>query len=128
YRTVDLSSEDIRYCHAAYREGNIKEFSKELARMTPFSPDLAPEEILSRLAKIHGELIIIHPFRDGNGRLTRLLCDLLLMQADYRPMRTSEFYNEAFVAKYHEAIQEMWRTADHSKLVRLFEPLVSKQP
>ena len=125
WRTVDLSSEEIRYCHAAYIPTNIQVFSDDLlSKVTPFTPDLPKSVILERLAKIHGELIVIHPFRDGNGRTTRLLCDLLLMQAGYRPMRIVSFYNEDFLKRYHRAIQLVWHSKDYSALIKLFEPLI----
>lgn len=38
------------------------------------------------LATVHGELLLIHPFRDGNGRVSRWLNDLLLIQRGYPPM------------------------------------------
>lgn len=31
-----------------------------------------------RLAYYLGEINMIHPFREGNGRISRLLCDILL--------------------------------------------------
>lgn len=33
------------------------------------------------LAEVHAELILVHPFRDGNGRLARLLMLLMALQA-----------------------------------------------
>jgi cell filamentation protein len=33
------------------------------------------------LAVVHGELILIHPFREGNGRCARLLAMLMGLQA-----------------------------------------------
>lgn len=44
------------------------------------------------LAETHAELMLIHPFRDGNGRLGRLLATLMALQAglpvlDFRPMQ-----------------------------------------
>ena len=33
------------------------------------------------LAECHVEFILIHPFREGNGRLSRLLLDVLAAQA-----------------------------------------------
>jgi cell filamentation protein len=35
---------------------------------------------------VHLELILIHPFREGNGRTARLLADLMAMQANRPPL------------------------------------------
>jgi hypothetical protein len=35
-------------------------------------------------ARLHLELLLIHPFSDGNGRAVRLVCSLLLARAGYR--------------------------------------------
>ncbi len=37
-------------------------------------------------AFIHHELVKIHPFVDGNGRVARLLCNLILMKHGYPPI------------------------------------------
>ena len=51
-----------------------------LRRYTPCRP--APlDDVARRLAKTHAELLLIHPFRDGNGRLARWLAQLMAMQA-----------------------------------------------
>merc|ERR1739848_216379 len=36
-------------------------------------------------AEAHYRLVKIHPFQDGNGRLSRLLMNLILMRAGYPP-------------------------------------------
>jgi cell filamentation protein len=126
YRNIDISSEKMRYCHAVYIPQNMKTFSNELYQLTPFKPELPRQEILQRLAKIHGDLIIIHPFRDGNGRTTRLLCDLLLMQAEYKALDTTIFYDKSFIKKYHQAIQNLWHTKNTSLLVQIFNSLLLK--
>jgi cell filamentation protein len=45
------------------------------------------------LAEVHAELILVHPFRDGNGRLARILALLMALQAgpplDFSPMTRS---------------------------------------
>lgn len=124
YRTVDISSVDIRWCHARFIHTEMKRFSNMLSSLTPFSANLTRKEILDRLAKIHGELIVIHPFRDGNGRVTRLLCDLLLMQAGYEPVQKDIFYEPKSREKYHAAIQEVWKEAKYTKLVKVLETLI----
>jgi len=42
------------------------------------------------LAIVHTELVLIHPFRDGNGRVARLLATLMALQAELPPLDFSE--------------------------------------
>ncbi len=36
---------------------------------------------MQALAETHVELVLLHPFRDGNGRLARVLSSLMALQA-----------------------------------------------
>ena len=50
------------------------------------------EEVISALAETHVELMLIHPFREGNGRVGRILATLMALQAglpllDFSPIR-----------------------------------------
>ena len=38
---------------------------------------------IKKTAFIHHELVLIHPFRDGNGRVSRLITNLYLMKQGY---------------------------------------------
>ncbi len=40
------------------------------------------DRIIQALAEAHVELILIHPFREGNGRISRTLATLMALQAD----------------------------------------------
>jgi len=42
------------------------------------------------LAEVHVELILIHPFREGNGRIARLLSMLMGLQAGLPPLDFTE--------------------------------------
>lgn len=125
YRTVDISSADIRWCHAEHIPACMTDYGRRLAALTPFSPDMPREQVLSRLAELHGELVIIHPFRDGNGRTTRLLGDLLLMQAEHAPIRMGVFDDTAVRQEYHAAIREVWMKAQYDRLISLLDRLVA---
>lgn len=35
------------------------------------------------MAEVHAELLLIHPFREGNGRLARWIADLMAIQAGF---------------------------------------------
>lgn len=37
--------------------------------------------VVRALAETHVELVLIHPFRDGNGRVARILSTLMALQA-----------------------------------------------
>ena len=117
YRLIDIFSVDIRWCHAQYIPKEMHRIDQWLSENTPFQPDWTREKIAKKIAEIHGELVVIHPFRDGNGRTTRLLCDLLLMQS-HRPTMYSEFFYKNR-EPYFEAIQQVWREALYEKLTTL---------
>ena len=53
-----------------------------LRQHTPCKP-AALDEIAMSIAIVHAELLLIHPFRDGNGRLARWLADIIAAQAGY---------------------------------------------
>jgi len=36
--------------------------------------------------KTHIEFFLVHPFREGNGRLSRLLADVMAVQAGFQPL------------------------------------------
>ena len=44
------------------------------------------EEVVHALAVVHTELILIHPFREGNGRLARMLLVIMGLQAGFPPL------------------------------------------
>jgi len=46
------------------------------------------------LAIVHVELLLIHPFREGNGRLSRLLAMLMALQAGLPPLDFGEFVGD----------------------------------
>ena len=86
----------------------------EEAAFVPPDPLLMPEylekweryaaqddgDILTQLAIIHAQFEIIHPFKDGNGRMGRILIPLFLYQrkALHRPM----FYLSEFLERHRD--------------------------
>ena len=41
------------------------------------------DRVIQALAEVHVELVLIHPFRDGNGRVARILATLMALQAGF---------------------------------------------
>lgn len=71
----------------------------------------------------HAELILIHPYREGNGRLARLLAALMAMQAglpalDFRPMLGRG--RDAYIGGIHAALGR-----DYRPLAGVFERVIA---
>jgi cell filamentation protein len=81
YRTVELTKGDFQWPPAFRVPENMDTFEKGvLARRTPCRPG-PPAQIGPCMAEVHAELLLIHPFREGNGRLARWVSDLMAFQA-----------------------------------------------
>lgn len=81
YRRVNLTKDYFTFAAAAQIPKLMAAFEKgPLRRFTPCRP--APTEDLAKaFAVVHVELVLIHPFREGNGRVARLLAVLMGLQA-----------------------------------------------
>jgi cell filamentation protein len=81
YRQVNVSKDDLPFAMARHIPKLMQDLEKgPLKKYTPclFKTD---EEIITALAVVHTELMLIHPFREGNGRVGRLLAVLMAFQA-----------------------------------------------
>jgi cell filamentation protein len=84
YRTLELSKGGFQWPPAHMVAPNMERFEAGLLREhTPCRP-AALSEVAERIAEVHAELLLIHPFREGNGRLARWLADLMALQAGCR--------------------------------------------
>lgn len=54
--------------------------NNELKKYTPCNFSEL-DKIIEALATVHTEIVLIHPFRDGNGRIARLISQLMALQA-----------------------------------------------
>lgn len=86
YRTVNMEKDGFLFARADFIPSLMTKFESEyLAKYTPCHyTDL--DELALALGIIHVEFIVIHPFREGNGRTARLLADLMVMQAKRPPL------------------------------------------
>jgi len=82
-RRIDISKGDTRFCSASRIEPEATKIFKAFAEQN-FFVGLAKQELITRLAELYGELNIIHPFRDGNGRAQRILFEHIAWNCNYR--------------------------------------------
>ena len=82
YRQVNISKGGFPFAAAAHIPELMKEFEAvTLQRFTPCY-NYSEVEIIEALAVVHTELVLIHPFREGNGRMARLLSIVMGWQAN----------------------------------------------
>ncbi len=80
-RQVNLEKDGFPFAPAARLPGLLKQLDKQwLTKLTPCM-GMTQEDATHAIAQTHVELILIHPFREGNGRLARLLADAMAYQA-----------------------------------------------
>lgn len=102
-RGVNLSKGDFHFAAAAQIDRLLGKFEEEyLGRYTPCH-DLAEDALADAIAVTHVEFILVHPFREGNGRLSRLLADVMAVQAGKDPMDYSGWESDR--GGYFAAIQ-----------------------
>jgi cell filamentation protein len=81
-----------------------------LQELTPCN-GVGVDEFAVQIAPVHAELLLIHPYREGNGRTARLLATLLAYQAgmpgidfSFIKSRGKEF--EKYVHAIHAALND----------------------
>ena len=70
-------------------------------------------------ALLHGELVKIHPFVDGNGRTSRLLMNLDLMNHGYNPV----IIKKEDRLEYYAALDKAHTTGDYTDFIKLITKL-----
>ena len=86
YRHVNLAKSGFMFAAANRVPHLMRDFSAgPLREYTPCNFSSVEMQVRA-LAVVHAELVLIHPFRDGNGRCARLLSTLMGVQAGLPPL------------------------------------------
>jgi len=79
------------------------------------------EELIADIAVVHGELLFIHPFREGNGRTARLLANLMVRKESYGSLRFEKVGKLEF-EEYVAAVQNCG-TKDYTKMINFIRSI-----
>lgn len=103
FRSVNMGKGDFQFAAAHLVPKLMTEFDEKY--LTVYTPcnRMNEEELLKALATVHVEFVLIHPFREGNGRLSRLLANVMGLQAG-QPLLDFTYLDE-HKADYFSAIQ-----------------------
>lgn len=81
-RTIDISKGNTRFCSASRIEPEANKLFRSLSGNNWLEgSDRA--SLVTAAAEYYGDLNVIHPFREGNGRAQRLLFEHLIINAGY---------------------------------------------
>ena len=77
FRTENIAKDYFQFAEWEYIESELTRLLSEL-KSENFLANLTKEKFTERLAYYWAELNVLHPFREGNGRATRIWLDLIL--------------------------------------------------
>ena len=86
YRQVNVSKDGFHFAAALHIPQLMSDFEKGALRNHTPCIFKSRERVIRALAEVHVELVLIHPFREGNGRVARLLTILMALQAGLPPL------------------------------------------
>lgn len=96
YRTVNMSKGGFLFPTARFISENMLNFEKQVLDKLP---DFYIEKalLIRDVSMVHGELLFIHPFREGNGRTARILANLMVRKQGYDGLKFDKIQFEEYV-------------------------------
>ncbi|WP_422528290.1 Fic/DOC family protein [Serratia fonticola] len=120
FRSIDLSKGHTRFCIATRIKPEAEKIFSVMAQSGWFESYDRPE-LICAVAEYFGELNMIHPFREGNGRAQRLLFEHLIVNAGFAiswwPVKEAEWIRANVAAVI----------CDYGPLESVFEKCIGKR-
>jgi cell filamentation protein len=86
FRDVNISKGGFPFAAARFLGDNMQHFEIEILNKLP-KIYTEKQELIADIARVHTELLLIHPFREGNGRTARILANLMSRKAGYDSLK-----------------------------------------
>jgi cell filamentation protein len=117
YRQVNIGKGGFMFAAAPLIPRLMDEFERKV--LGPWTPCQGMDELrlVAALARTHAELVIIHPFREGNGRCARLVALLMALQAGMPPLDFHPLQGRgraAYIAAIHAAFSGNYRPMEEA--------------
>ena len=124
YRKINITKDDFTFAMAAQIHKLMEQFERnQLTQYTPCEFKNR-KEVVKALAEVHTELLLIHPFREGNGRVARLLSLLMALQAELPILDFSligEHKKQEYIKAVHAGIDR-----NYQPMEALFSEIIEK--
>ena len=85
YRNISISKEGFPFPPPDRIPVEMNKLDNKYFNKIDYHKKASIEELSELLAVLSGDLTIIHPFREGNGRTIRLILDIISLAFDYQP-------------------------------------------
>ena len=123
YRSVNMSKGGFTFAVAHLIQKLMQDFERNcLKKYTPTSVE-SEEQVATALAIVHVEFILVHPFREGNGRLGRMLATLMALQAGLPVLNFDSVFKESPLEHYFSAVQQ-GLDRNYEPMVKIFEQVI----
>ncbi len=124
YRQVNVSKDDFPFAAAREIPKLMAELERDpLRQYTPCRFD-SDNHVVKALATVHTELMLIHPFREGNGRAGRLLAILMGLQAKLPPLDFTDIKGKKRQEYFRAVRAGLGR--DYEPMEQIFSDVVRK--
>ena len=113
FRTVNISKGGFVFPAARFIPESMDTFEREF--LLPL-PDFYQDKtsLVRDIARTHGELLFIHPFREGNGRTARILANLMARKQGYHGLNFEHVDFEEYVIAVQQSAKR-----DYSRMERI---------
>ena len=112
--SVNMSKGGFPFAAAKFLPETMTAFENEVLSKLP-NAYKSREQLINDIAIVHGELLFIHPFREGNGRTARLLANLMCRKAGYDGLMFEKIGKKEF-EKYVAAVKSR-ANKDYKKMI-----------
>lgn len=116
-RTVNISKGNPFYNYMYILDGAEGIFSKLKREDYPIG--ISKENIYDRLAYYLGEINVLHPFREGNGRAQRVMIEYLAQVAGY----DIDFFKVSDIEMIEASVDAF--NCDYTKMIALFKKITN---
>lgn len=90
--------------------------NQEIAGLIETSKNVSLSSYVEAVVRIHHKMTVIHPFRDGNGRTSRIFTNMLLMRKKLFPV----FFKDSYKDEYKNALSIADQNNSYELLYEVF--------
>lgn len=123
YRDVNISKGGFPFAAARFLHQTMQAFDEEVLQKLPNKYE-SKEALIHDIAVVHGELLVIHPFREGNGRTARILANLMSRKQGYESLDFGKIGEKEFEL-YVSAVQKS-AEKDYTEMIKFIDSIFPK--